>query len=125
MSTAEERAKILNMVSEGRISAEEAAKLLAALQSAASKHATAVASAAEPRYLRVRVTSVDTGRVKANINIPMSLINVGLRMGARFAPDLDGLDFEEVMVAIRHGQRGKIIDVQDEEDGERVEIYVE
>lgn len=125
MATAEERVKILNMIAEGKISAEEGAQLLKALQDSSPKARTSTANVTEPRYLRVRVTGIDTGQVKANINIPMSLINVGLRMGARFAPDLEGVEFEEVMEAIRHGQRGKIIDVEDEEGGERVEIYVE
>lgn len=125
MVTAEERVKILNMVAEGKISAEEGAQLLKALRDTTPKARPASVSSSEPRYLRVRVTSLEAGQVKANINIPMSLINVGLRMGARFAPDLEGVDFEEVMEAIRHGQRGKIIDVEDEEGGERVEIYVE
>jgi hypothetical protein len=126
MSTAEERLKILNMVSEGKISAEEGAQLLKALQNAASKPQSSAASAGgEPRFLRVRVTSIDTGRVRANINIPMSLLNVGLRMGARFAPDLEGVDFEEVMDAINSGMRGKVIDVEDTEENERVEIFVE
>jgi hypothetical protein len=125
MSTAEERIKILNMVAEGKITAEEGAELLKALRNAAEKSQAAAPGAPEPRYMRVRVTSTQTDQVKANITIPMSLIDVGLRMGARFAPDLEGLDFEDVMTAISHGQRGKIIDVEDEDDGERVEIFVE
>jgi hypothetical protein len=125
MSTAEERIKILNMVAEGKITAEEGAELLKALRNAAEKSQAAAPGAPEPRYMRVRVTSTGTDQVKANITIPMSLIDVGLRMGARFAPDLEGFDFEDVMTAIRHGQRGKIIDVEDEDDGERVEIFVE
>ena len=125
MSTAAERTKILNMVAEGKISAKEGAELLKALRAASARPPAHAASAAEPRYLRVRVTSIETGRVKANINIPMSLIDVGLRMGARFAPDLEGLDFNAVMEAIRHGQRGKIIDIEDNENSERVEIYIE
>ncbi len=127
MSTAEERLKILNMVSEGKISAEEGAQLLKALQNAASKpqSSSAASVGGEPHFLRVRVTSIDSGRVRANINIPMSLLNVGLRMGARFAPDLEGVDFEEVMDAINSGMRGKVIDVEDTEENERVEIFVE
>jgi hypothetical protein len=125
MSTAEERIKILNMVAEGKITAEEGAELLKALRSAAEKSQAAPPGAPEPRYMRVRVTSMQTDQVKVNITIPMSLIDVGLRMGARFAPDLEGLDFEDVMTAIRHGQRGRILDVEDEDDGERVEIFVE
>jgi hypothetical protein len=125
MSTTEERLKILNMIAEGKISAEEGAQLLKALQTASGKTRSEGSGVVEPRYLRVRVTNLDSGRVKANINIPLSLINVGMRMGARFAPELDGVEFEEVMEAIRQGQYGKIIDAEDEEERERVEIYVE
>jgi hypothetical protein len=71
------------------------------------------------------VTDLNSGRNKVNINIPMSLVNVGLKMGARFAPDIEGIDFDEVMEAVRSGSQGKIVDVVDEEDGERVEIYIE
>jgi len=46
-------------------------------------------------------------------------------MGARFAPEVEGINFDEVMAAIKSGSQGKIVDVVDEEDGERVEIYVE
>ncbi len=126
MSTSEERLKILTMIAEGKITAEEGAQLLKALQSAAGRARSAgTTGAGEPRYLRVRVTSTETGRVKANINIPMSLLNVGLRMGARFAPNLGDVDFGEVMEAIRSGARGKIIEVEDEEEGEYVEVFVE
>ncbi len=46
-------------------------------------------------------------------------------MGAKFAPEIDGAQYENIMEAIRSGQQGKIIDVFDEEDGEHVEIFVE
>ncbi|GAB4467617.1 MAG: hypothetical protein Kow00124_00720 [Anaerolineae bacterium] len=125
MTTAEERLKILNMIAEGKISAEEGAQLLKALQGSSPRKGAAAETVGEARYLRVRITSTDSGRVKANINLPMSLINVGMRMGARFAPELEGLDFEEIMEAIKSGMRGKIVDVEDEEGSERVEIFVE
>jgi hypothetical protein len=46
-------------------------------------------------------------------------------MGARFAPEMDGFDYEDIVEAIRSGARGKIIDVTDDDSGEHVEIYVE
>jgi hypothetical protein len=55
----------------------------------------------------------------------MGLVNVGLKMGARFAPELEGAQLDTVMEAIRSGQQGKIMDITDDEDGERVEIFVE
>jgi hypothetical protein len=48
-----------------------------------------------------------------------------MKMGARFAPDMEGVDFEELTEAVRSGASGKVMDVIDEEEGERVEIFVE
>ena len=126
MTTVEERMQILKMIEEGKISAEEGAKLLAAL-AAGSK---ADVARREPagggaKQFRVRVTDLASGRNKVNINIPMRLVNVGLKMGARFAPDIEGINFDEIVAAIKSGSQGKIVDVVDDEDGERVEIYVE
>ena len=124
MATVEERMQILKMIEEGKLSAEEGAKLLAALSSGSKAEATRQEGSGR-KLFRVRVTDLASGRNKVNINIPMSLVNVGLKMGARFAPDIEGLDFNEIMAAIRSGSEGKIVDVVDEDDGERVEIYVE
>jgi hypothetical protein len=125
MSTAEERLKILNMVAEGKISAEEGTQLLNALRSAERRPSGATMEPGAPRFLRVRVTDSRTGRTKANINIPISLLHVAVRIGAKFAPDLDGMDFTEVVEIINQGGRGKLVDVMDEEGVERVEIFAE
>jgi len=123
MATAEERLQILKMIEDRQINAEEGARLLAALDKA-DKTAPAAPSNA-PRWLRVRVTDLRTGKNKVNVNIPMGLVDVGIRMGARFAPNLEEFNFEELAKAIREGVQGKIVDVEDEEDAERVEIFVE
>ncbi len=128
MTTSEERLKILRMVEEGKISAEEGARLLAALGAGPrreSEPAAAARGAQEARSFRVRVTDLSTGRPKVNVNIPMGLVNVALKMGARFAPDIEGVNMAEIVEAIRSGQYGKIVDVSDAESGERVEVYVE
>ncbi len=78
-----------------------------------------------PRWFRVRVTDTFSGRNKVNVNIPFGLVNVGLKMGARFVPDMEDGKLQELLVAVRSGQQGKVIDVTDEESGERVEIFVE
>lgn len=126
MTTSEERMQILKMVEEGKISAEEGAKLLAALtEGARAEKKTARAEAGGARWFRVRVTDLMSGKDKVNVNIPMGLVNVGLKMGARFAPEIEGMDFDEIVTAIKSGAQGKIVDVTNEEDGERVEIFVE
>jgi hypothetical protein len=126
MATTEERMQILKMVAEGTITAEEGAKLLAALEpeTAPQRHSLA-GEPSEPRWFRVRVTDLETGRNKVNVNLPMSLVEVGTRMGARFSPELEGLDFHDIINQVKSGAQGKIVEVEDMDGGERVEIYVE
>jgi hypothetical protein len=123
MATIEERMKILKMIEEGKLSAEEGAKLLSALASA--NRPLGGLSASGAKWLRVRVTDVDTGRSKATVQIPISLMEAGMKIGAHFAPEIDGVNMDELMNALRSGMTGKIIDVTDDEDGEHVEIFVE
>jgi hypothetical protein len=123
MATTEERMKILKMIEEGKVSAEEGAKLLAALASA--NRPTGGLSASGAKWLRVRVTEVNTGRSKATVQIPISLMEAGMKIGAHFAPEIDGVNMDQLMEALRTGMTGKIIDVTDDEDGEHVEIFVE
>lgn len=125
MATTEERMQILNMVAEGQISAGDGAKLLAALEPE-KKAVRPVAERPSPaRWFRVRVTDLETGKNKVNVNLPMSLVDVGTRMGARFAPELEDVDFNDIIEQVKSGAQGKIIEVEDAEGGERVEIYVE
>jgi hypothetical protein len=123
MATTEERMKILKMIEEGKVSAEEGAKLLAALASA--NRPTGGLSASGAKWLRVRVTDSSSGRSKATVQIPISLMEAGMKIGAHFAPEIDGVNMDQLMEALRTGMTGKIIDVTDDEDGEHVEIFVE
>ena len=125
MATAEERMEILKMVQSGEISAEEGATLLTALKEETEPRSGSepAARTQQPRRLRIRVSDLETGRNKVNIDLPWNLINVGMHMGARFTPE--GIDLEEVMQALQAGTEGKIVDVEDAEDNERVEIFVE
>lgn len=127
MTTVEERMKILKMIEEGKISAEEGAKLLTALgRRRGSGGPTPAPGAGGPaRWLRIRVTDVRTGRSKALVQIPLALVDAGLKIGAHFAPEVEGVDMSNVLEALRTGLTGKIIDVIDEEQGEHVEIFVE
>jgi len=127
MTTSEERMKILKMIEEGKISAEEGTKLLSALTEGRRGVNTSggMRNAGSARWLRIRVTDVASGRSKAMVQIPLGLIDAGMKIGAHFAPEVEGVDMTNVMEALRAGMTGKIIDVVDDEDGEHVEIYVE
>lgn len=124
MVKTEERIKILKMIEEGKISAAEGAKLLKALGRQRTRSSKNLEG--EPRWLRVRVTELDTGKESILVNLPIGLVNVGLRMGARFVPEVEQQEaMEELNVALRQGITGKVVDIIDEEDGQRVELFIE
>jgi hypothetical protein len=128
MVATEERLKILKMIEDGKISADDGAKLLSALSEGrrgGPGMPTPPRPPGGPRWLRVRVTDINTGRSKASVQIPLDLVDAGMKIGAHFAPEVNGVDMDNVMQAVRSGMTGKIIDVTDDEDGEHVEIYVE
>jgi len=78
----EDRRKILEMLQQGKITVDEAEKLLAALSVPEAAEAGAGRSAC--KYLRVQVEpgpgSADQDRV--NIRVPIRLIRAGLKWGA-------------------------------------------
>jgi hypothetical protein len=123
MTTAEERMKILDMIREKKITAEEGARLLQALQEGARRGPAE--KGRDPRWLRVRVTDLRSNKAKVNVNLPMSLVNVGIKLGARFVPAEGDVDITGVLDAIRSGAVGKVFEYEDSADGERVEIWVE
>ena len=124
MATPDERTKILAMLEEGKITAEEAARLLKALSKGKSE-SRSVATSGESKWMRIRVRDTASGKTSVNVNVPLSLVNVGLKLGAQFVPDIDGVDLDEIDEALKSGLTGKIVDVYDEEEGEHVEIYIE
>ena len=131
MTTSEERMRILQMIQEGKITAEEGAKLLEALGKSKKPPVPPLpprpphAPGRDARLLRVRITDLKTGKTKVNVNIPMGLVNVGVRLGARFMPTSADVDFDEIMAAIDAGTTGKVVDVEEVEEGERIEVWIE
>jgi hypothetical protein len=115
-----ERDRILKMIEAGQVSADEAAQLLNAL--AAEERSL---TRARSRMVRVRVTELASGRQRANVTIPVGLINVGLRLGARLAPQLSATALAELLQSVERGATGRLLEWQDLEEGERVELFVE
>ena len=78
------------------------------------------------KWLRILVTDLRTGKSKANVRVPVSLANFGLKMAAKYAPEgMDGVDLSAIMAEVHSGAEGKLVEVDDEEKGEHVEVYVE
>ena len=41
------------------------------------------------------------------------------------AREVEGIEYQQIVEAIKRGQQGKVMDVTDDESGERIEIFVE
>ena len=150
MASSEERMMILRMVEEGKITPEEGARLLAAMgereaepelagatlgaatdgsprdsASAGGAYAGSFAnfgdSSLNGRTFRVRVSNGMTGKQKVDVNIPLGLVEFGLR----FIPPSAKVNAQAIRDAITSGVRGRIVDVQDNEKGDHVEIFIE
>jgi hypothetical protein len=135
----EERIKILKMVEDGRISADEAEKLLSALEDG---EFNGIMRKGRARWLKVRVYERDSDKPKVKVNVPLALLKIGAKMGAKFniafpeeakrtmhekGVDLSDLKdlkkIEEVIDSLASHGPFKLVDV--EEEKEKVEVYIE
>ncbi|AEM79021.1 hypothetical protein SAMN04244560_01557 [Thermoanaerobacter thermohydrosulfuricus] len=125
----EEKMRILKMLEEGKITAEEAAELLKAIDDNGGEEISSKTSQKNKfKWMKIKVYDIVNNRLKVNLAIPYSLVNLGMKIGGKFIPSEvtnAGINLEEILEALEKGETGKIIDVYDEEDGEHVEISLE
>ncbi|UCF70985.1 MAG: hypothetical protein JSW49_01540 [candidate division WOR-3 bacterium] len=130
----EERRKILNMVAEGRLTPEEADRLLNALSDAHGKK----------RFFKVRVYEKNNReKPTVKMDIPVSVLRIASRIGAAFKgiiPEGMKVSMQDKQIALDEftpemidsiieslGDEEKftLAEVTDEEKGEYVEVYIE
>src|SRR5262245_58282136 len=82
----QDRRSILDMLAQGKITADEAERLLAALDGAAGSSEKLPSAKSKAKYLRVLVDTDehhDGGKpTRVNIRVPMQLLRAGGRLGA-------------------------------------------
>jgi len=84
-----------------------------------------------PKWLKIRVFEENEKgkKTKVNINVPIAIVETGLKIGKGFDDNLDsalnGVDFNDIMDMIRSGAEGKIVDIYDEDSKTTVEVFVE
>jgi hypothetical protein len=117
----EERNRILSMVEVGQVSASQAAQLLDSLSIQQEQ--------AHPQNHTLRIWVSDTSsrrsKMKMTATLPVPLVSLSLRMLSRFGPQLNENAVQHVIQAIERGAIGRVLDVQDLEEGKRLEIFVE
>jgi hypothetical protein len=134
-----EALEILNMVREGKVSAEQGAELLEALR---TPSAPAVAArGGKPQFVRVKVDikGGDKETVAVNVNLPVALADLALKLaeGAKFqhgdrtivlgdyVKQFSGMDMGTILQLVKDGAQGKLVDVNiGGNDGETVKVEV-
>ncbi|MBO3444348.1 hypothetical protein [Clostridium sp. CCUG 7971] len=131
----EDKKRILKMVEEGKITAEEAIKLLEVLDSNEKCDTVAKAEIFENddffdikndgqkgKILFVRVKSEDGSKVK--VNIPLEFIKIMGGLGNMYNDKFEkyNIDIAKLMDAIDNGFVGRIVEVEDGNDKVIVEI---
>lgn len=83
----EDRRKILEMLAAGQITADEAERLIAALEkeppTPGGENGSQSSPKAKPKYVRV---VVDDGPTKVNVRVPMQLLRAGVKLASLIPP---------------------------------------
>ncbi len=131
----EERRKILEMLAEGKISAEDAERLLDKIESAPSSGPTPPRKPGDPKKIKWLMVCVDgNDGDKVNVRVPIRLVRAGIKLGAILPKgaseriqasgidlgDLSKLADEDLMEALADLQ----VDVNSEK-GDVVRVYCE
>jgi hypothetical protein len=145
----EERRQILEMLAEGKISADEADRLIGALGSSSATAtstttATAVQAKPLPKFIRVMIDAKE-GRhdkpVHINVRVPIALLRAGVRFGSlvpiqaqeKVNAELrkNGLDFDirqvkpENINELIDQLQDLSIDVDQQDDDTKIRIFTE
>ncbi|HKK46159.1 MAG TPA: hypothetical protein VJ964_11605 [Balneolaceae bacterium] len=121
----EEKRMILEMVKEGKISVDEAEQLLEKTESVESAEDTSdTQKPNSKKFLRIRVTEGD--KVKANINIPIALAKVGLKLIPKEKLKVNGeqISIDQILEMIKEGTEGEIVNIDAEDKGKKVKIFI-
>ncbi|MEA2103127.1 MAG: hypothetical protein U9P79_00570 [Candidatus Cloacimonadota bacterium] len=127
-----ETKKIIDMVADGKISAEEASKLLSAISSKSKKKKIS------GKKLRIIVEEENREKPKVNISIPISLAKLGIKFIPKNSGfhaninntnfDFSSIDWKEIVELATSGETGDLFHIEvDEDDGATttVRIFVE
>lgn len=129
MERENERLMILDLLDKGKVTSEEADKLLNAVRMsesfAKSESSTPELSEKKQRahWIRIKVSEISSGKKKFSLTMPVFFMRLGILLGKRWTDSsLDDSSFEAGKEFFRRPVKGNVVDVADPEDDEHVEI---
>jgi hypothetical protein len=127
----DEKIRILKMVEEGKLSASEAAKLIEALEPSkdgGSASALAKSPGKKARFFKIRVFEGDMNKPKVNVTLPLGLMKAVTKVlpkSAKVQLEDNNIDLDALLKAVDENADTKIVEVEDDEEKTRVEIFIE
>ena len=122
-----ERKMVLETLREGKITTEEAEKLLSDIELPTVIDKKQTNNTLNKKFLRIRIT--DSGDMKVNINIPIALAEVGLKMVPKEKLDIKGqkISIDHILELIEEGTEGELVnaDYIDNNKETKVRIYID
>ncbi len=128
-----EKMEILKMLEQGKINAEEAQKLLEALGdgSQESIKMPKMNNNLKGKMFRIRILANDDDNVEVNVNVPISLLKLGIKMSSSNMIQVNGTsgfqlsdeDVDAIMEAANNGEMGEIFTLDSEEA--KIKIYID
>lgn len=73
----------------------------------------------------MRVTSLTTGAERVSVNLPLTWVEAGLRLAARYQARIAGLEWSTVVALLRSEANGQAIEIEDLEHDQRVQIFID
>ena len=124
-----EKLAILKMVEEGKISVEEASKLLQSVEDK-NQELSLVTRTTERTAKWIKIRVIDDEGTRVNVNLPIALVDVAFKIAKASDSNFDvklgnvNVDIDAIIKMIQEGAEGKIVDVESS-DGTKVEIVIE
>lgn len=123
-----EKMEILTMLQEGKITADEAERLLEALGTEESNNSMRIThtpkKGEKPKMIKIEVRSDED---TVDINVPLSLAKFGtafVQTAGIKDETVSDINFEQIFVEAEKGTIGNIVDIKSK-SGETVKIYIE
>lgn len=118
----QEKKLILEMLSAGKINVEEAEKLLEA-QNDGSENAS-ITTTQNRKFLKVLVE--ENQKPIVNINIPIALAEVGLKLIPKDKLKIEGkeININELLELVKEGIKGELVNIDTKDNGKQIKVKI-
>lgn len=117
----EEKKIILEMLQANKINVDEAQKLL---EGTTKEDEFQLSKSNNRKFFKILVQEQD--KTKVNINIPIALAEVGLKLVPKDALKIEGneINIPEILMLIKEGNVGELVNIDTMDEGKEVKVKI-